>query len=118
MSEQKSPQQPARARPVRRGREQRRRIRTATPVVHTTAMLHETPFYEILDAEGVELIHNASMRILEETGIEFRDAEALAIWRNAGPDVAGELARNDRDPLMGLISRPPERSMLTGRKPA
>jgi len=81
-------------------------------------MVHETPFYEILDAEGVELIHNASMRILEETGIEFRDPEALDIWRNAGAEVSGERVRIDRDHLMGLINLAPESYMLHGRDPA
>ena len=31
----------------------------------------------MLDEEGVECIHDASMRILEEVGIDFRDDEAL-----------------------------------------
>ena len=42
-------------------------------------MLERTiPVYEVLNQEGLELIHEASLAILEEIGIEFRDAEAVA----------------------------------------
>ena len=47
------------------------------------------PYYEVLDEEGVERIHDASMRILEEVGIDFRDDEAIAYWKEARADVDG-----------------------------
>ncbi len=117
MTVQDNQQTSDKGRVVRRGREQRRRIRTATPVIHMPTLVHETPLYEILDSEGVELIHDASMRILEDVGIDFRDAEALDIWKNAGADVSGQRVRMDRDLLMGLISLAPESYTLHGRDP-
>lgn len=49
------------------------------------------PVYEVLDEEGLTLIENNADRVLEEIGIEFRDdAEALAMWKEAGADVKGE----------------------------
>jgi len=105
------------ARSHRRGREQRRKARTATPMVHMPALVRETPLYEILHAEGVELIHLASMRILEEVGIEFRDAEALDLWQRAGADVSGQRVRIDRNLLLELIGGAPECYTLHGRDP-
>ena len=101
----------------RRGREKRRRARTATPIVHMPALVRETPLYEILNDEGVELIHDASMRILEEVGIDFRDAEALDIWQEAGADVSGARVRIDRALLMSLIDQAPREFELHGRNP-
>lgn len=101
----------------RRGREKRRQERTATPIVHMPTLVRNTPLYEILSSEGVELIHDASMRILEEIGIDFRDAEALQIWRKAGAEVSGDRVRIDRDFLMALVEQVPESYTLYGRNP-
>ncbi len=103
--------------PRRRGRERRKQQRTATPIIHMPTLVRNTPLYEILSAEGVEIVHDASMRILEQIGIEFRDAEALEIWRRAGAEVSGERVRIDRDFLMGLIEQVPESYTLHGRNP-
>jgi len=51
-----------------------------------------TPF-EILTANQVEEIHKASMRILEEIGLEFLDEETLDIWKSAGALVDRESQR-------------------------
>ena len=47
--------------------------------------------YEVLDEEGPQLIERNADKVLEEIGIEFRDdAEALALWKEAGADVRGQ----------------------------
>jgi len=46
-----------------------------------------------IDAEGVEAIHEASMRILEEIGILFLNDEALDILAAAGCDVDRDTKR-------------------------
>ena len=47
--------------------------------------------YEVLDEEGLALIERNADTVLEEIGIDFRDdAEALALWKEAGADVRGE----------------------------
>ena len=48
-----------------------------------------TPYYEVLDDERIERIHDASMRIIEEVGIDFRDDEAIAYWKEARAEVDG-----------------------------
>ena len=68
------------------------------------------PVYDIMSAEGLELIEHNAETILEEVGVEFRDdPEALALWRGAGADVDGERVRIPR----GLA-----RTLVTGSAPA
>lgn len=101
----------------RRGREKRRQQRTAAPIVHMPTLVRNTPLYEILNEEGVDLIHDASMRILEGVGIDFRDDEALELWRKAGAEVSGQRVRIDRGLLMPLVDQVPESYTLHGRNP-
>jgi trimethylamine--corrinoid protein Co-methyltransferase len=102
----------------RRGRSARRRERVATPLVSLPALKRNIPLYEVLDAEGVELIHEASMAILEEAGIDFRDAEAIDLWKKAGAKVEGERVYIDRALLLELTAKNPEVITLHGRNPA
>jgi len=63
---------------------------------------------EPLSAEGVAAIHDGAMRILEEIGIEFRDdAEALAMWKDAGADVHGERVHFPKGLCRSLIATAP-----------
>jgi trimethylamine--corrinoid protein Co-methyltransferase len=73
------------------------------------------------------LIEANAELILEEIGIEFReDAEALAMWKEAGADVRGERVRFPRGLCRQLIgtaprefrqlARNPERSVMIGGK--
>ena len=89
----------------------------AAPLVCLPTLRRKIPVYEVMDEEGVELIHEASMGILEETGIEFRDPEALDNWRRAGARVEDQRVRIGRDLLMALIEQAPESYELHGRNP-
>ncbi len=100
------------------GRAGRRATREKAPLVFLPTLKRNVPVYEIMDAEGEELIHEGTMRILEEIGIEFRDAESLAIWRHAGAEVKGELVRIPRELLMGLVAKTPEIYTHHARNPA
>ena len=71
------------------GRAARRALRTREEIGMLPALERRIPPYEILDQEGLERIHLASMALLEQTGIEFRDPVALAQWREAGAEVDG-----------------------------
>jgi trimethylamine--corrinoid protein Co-methyltransferase len=56
----------------------------------------------VLGKEGLETIEANAETILEETGIDFRDdAEALAIWKEAGATINAQRAGNGRDPRSG-----------------
>ena len=101
----------------RGGRRARREQRLAAPLVSLPTLVRNIPVYEVLDEEGLELVHDASMRILEETGIEFRDSEALEIWKAAGAEVSGERVRLGREMVMELVATTPEVITLQGRNP-
>ena len=68
----------------------RRETRLATPHICLLTLVRNIPLYEVVDQEGVELIHEASMKILEQVDIDFRDEEALDIWRQAGAEIDGQ----------------------------
>jgi trimethylamine---corrinoid protein Co-methyltransferase len=98
------------------GREGRHALRAA-PMVSFPTLVRNIPTYELLPNEAVELIHDESMKILEEVGCEFRDDQAPAQWKAAGADVQGTRVRIDRQLLMSLISTVPQEFTLHARNP-
>ncbi|MDA4844694.1 trimethylamine methyltransferase family protein [Hoeflea poritis] len=83
--------------------------------------------YEVLDEEALALIEANADTVLEEIGIEFRDdAEALALWREAGAEVKGERVHFPKGLCRSLLksapqvftqnARNPERSVQIGGK--
>ena len=101
----------------RGGRNARRRERTATPVISFPTLQRNIPVYEVLNEEGVEMIHDASMRILEEVGIDFRDDEAIELWKKAGVKVVDQRVYLDRALVMELVAKTPAEFDLQGRNP-
>ena len=98
------------------GREGRRALRAA-PVASFPALTRNIPVYEIVPGEAVELIHEESLKILDEVGCEFRDDEAISLWTAAGADVRGTRVRIDRALLMALVSQIPSEFTLNARNP-
>jgi trimethylamine---corrinoid protein Co-methyltransferase len=98
------------------GREGRRQLRSA-PVACFPVLESKIPLYDIVPNEAVELIHRESCRILEETGIDFRDDEASAMWKAAGADVQGYRVRIDRAQLMALVGKIPSEYTMHARNP-
>ena len=115
---------------ARRGRRgagrEARRARAAGGQSAAAFIERRVPTYEVLDEEGLALIEHNADTLLEEIGIEFRDdAEALALWRDAGADVDGERVRFPRGLCRKLVTdgaprefvqhaRNPERSVRIG----
>ena len=98
------------------GREGRRALRSA-PMASFPTLVREIPVYNLVPDEAVELIHEESLRILEDVGCEFRDDEAAAMWTAAGADVKGTRVRIDRALLMDLVGRVPPEFTLNARNP-
>lgn len=75
---------------------------------------------EVLSGEQVERIHQASMHILENVGLEFLDDEALDIWASAGADVDrdAQRVRMDRALVMEAVAQAPAQFTLHARNPA
>ncbi|MDE2446687.1 MAG: trimethylamine methyltransferase family protein [Alphaproteobacteria bacterium] len=98
------------------GREGRRAMRAA-PQISFPTLVRNIPTYELLPNEAVDLIHEESLKILEEVGCEFRDDQAPAMWKAVGADVQGTRVRIDRHLLMQLISTAPSEFTLHARNP-
>src|SRR4051812_416246 len=66
------------------------------------------PAIEIVSADELEAIHRASLRVLEEIGMDFTLPEARELLKKAGAKVEGERVRFDRGMVEELIrSAPP-----------
>ncbi|MET4806104.1 trimethylamine methyltransferase family protein [Limibacillus sp. MBR-115] len=100
-------------------RESRRQRGSASraPGILTSISDRRIPTYDLVPEESVELIHENSMQILENQGIEFRDEIALADWRRVGADVKGANVRIDRTLLLDLVSKAPGEYIHHARNP-
>ncbi len=72
-----------------------------------------------LRPEGVEAIHNAAMRVLEEIGIDFLNEESREILARAGCDVepGGARVRMGRDFVMEMTAKASAQFDITPRNP-
>jgi trimethylamine--corrinoid protein Co-methyltransferase len=98
------------------GREGRKALRAA-PQLSFPTLVRNIPTYDMLPNEAVELIHEESLKILEEVGCEFRDDQAPQQWKKAGADVQGTRVRVDRSLLMSLIASAPSEFTWHARNP-
>ena len=64
----------------RGGTEARRTARSSAPLIQKKFITRKIPVYELLTPEGLETLHQTSMTILEEIGIDFRDDLAVEAW--------------------------------------
>lgn len=67
----------------------------------------------------MELIHDASMRLLEEQGIELLSAQARQLFKQAGAEVdeTSGIVRGPRELFMEALDHAPETFVLTPRNP-
>jgi trimethylamine---corrinoid protein Co-methyltransferase len=106
----------------RRGRSARVRDRAAARSAGSGAgagIFHRRiPPYEMVSDRILKAIHDQSLSLLEDIGIEFRDEPALASWRDAGADVTGERVRIPRDLLLEKVSLAPSEYVQQARNAA
>ena len=89
------------------GRAARRALRTAPCFDMLPALDGTLPLCEVMDDSRVERIDAASMHILEDVGVLFRDPVALSDWKRAGAKVVGEMVHLDRGLVRELIATIP-----------
>lgn len=99
------------------GRTARRAIRTAPNFDMLPGLMNTLPHCEIMDSEQVARIDAASMDILENVGVQFRDDIALADWKAAGAKVEGEMVYLDRGLVRDLIATIPSDFTYHARDP-
>ncbi|MEM7529244.1 MAG: trimethylamine methyltransferase family protein [Pseudomonadota bacterium] len=102
----------------RRGRDQRRERRQAPDHSMLPALDRGLPLVEPLSPEQIIRIDEASMAILEDVGVVFRDPVALDDWQRAGADIRGERVHLDRGLVRALVASVPAEITLTARNPA
>jgi trimethylamine--corrinoid protein Co-methyltransferase len=106
---------------MRRGRGARREARTAYTQRFLPEMDRGIPYLDMLLDEQVDVVHNATMKLLETTGIDFRDDESIELWREAGASggvqIDGYRVRIDREFLMDLVGKAPSEYTMVARDP-
>lgn len=103
----------------------RRRVRKTVPVdtvairqIDRKQLRNRFAPIEALDQEQLEFIHDISLRILEEEGVEVIGDQALAMFKRSGASVdANGVVRIDRGLLLETIAQAPEKFWLTPRNP-
>jgi trimethylamine--corrinoid protein Co-methyltransferase len=83
------------------------------------ALKRRLPVTELMDADQVRRIDDASLTILEEVGVVFRDPVAIEDWKRAGAEVRdGDRVYLDRGLVRELIATIPETFTYHARNPA
>jgi trimethylamine--corrinoid protein Co-methyltransferase len=74
---------------------------------------------KVLSSNEIDRIHQASLNVLERTGVVFKSPEALKALEGAGAtvDYGKELAKIPRQLVEEALSKVPERFMLYARNP-
>ncbi len=99
------------------GRSARRAQRTAPQFDMLPGLTGNIPLCEVMDGSQVERIDNASMDLLENVGVQFRDPIALEDWKCAGAKVVDEMVFLDRGLVRELIATIPSNFIYHARDP-
>ena len=94
---------------TRLGRGARKAVRQTRDIRMLPALKRSLPLVEPMDQEQIQRIDDASMSILEDVGVVFRDPIAIAQWQTAGADIRdGDRVHLDRSLVRKLIKSIPE----------
>ena len=106
----------------RSGRGQRKLARVADSLAHQLPwinLVNPYPPLEPLSSDQLGAIHEASMTVLEDYGIEVLSERVRASFRGAGArvDDSRGIVRPDRELVLDLVARAPGAFSLTPRNP-
>ncbi len=105
----------------RRRNRERRRLHRSTPLAGKPFSIVRNPLppVEFLTADQLEKIHDASLEILEQIGIDFLDTETLDIWERAGAKVDRDSQHVwlDRGLVLEAVQQAPSEFTLHARNP-
>ena len=102
----------------RGGRGERRALRTKIDSTMLPSLKQNIPLVEPLSQEQIEKINDASLSILEEVGVIFRDDIAIADWKAVGAKIEGDLVKLDRGLIRELILSIPSEFSYSARNSA
>jgi trimethylamine--corrinoid protein Co-methyltransferase len=94
-------------------------VRAALSTTQYRKLQHRFPHTPVVSEDELEALHNASLTILEEMGMDFMNGEARAILKKAGADVKpdSERVRFDRNLILDAIKTCPSEFTLHARNP-
>jgi len=72
---------------------------------------------EVLSPTEIEMIHNTSMRLLANVGIEFPDEEALAVFKKHGFKADGRRVFFSEEQVMKALETAPAQFTIHARNP-
>jgi trimethylamine--corrinoid protein Co-methyltransferase len=101
----------------RRGREGSQRTIGSIPQPPRKACIQRFPPLEAVSADELEAIHQASLRVVKEIGMDFTLPEARDLLRSAGADVDGERVRFDPAMIESFMASAPDSFLLHARNP-
>lgn len=106
---------------MKRKRNRVRRKRPSSPLADKPFRQLVNPYapLEVMSPAQLEQIHQASMHILENIGLEFLDDEAFACWQRTGAktDPATRRVQPDRGLVLDLVAQAPAQFTLQARNP-
>ena len=94
-------------------------IRVAPATTKYRKLTHRFPATPVVSEDELEAIHNTSLSILEEMGMDFMHVGAREILKKAGADVreGSERVRFDRNLILESIRTCPSEFTLHARNP-
>ena len=94
-------------------------VRAAPSTLKYRQLKHRFPPTPVVSEDELEAIHNTSLTILEELGMDVMHPEARAIMKKAGADVreGSERVRFDRNLILQAIQTCPPEFTLHARNP-
>ena len=100
----------------------RRRERRERGGIKQTAWRHyQIPYkpIEVLSADQIEAIHDSSLKVLEEIGMDFLDEESLGILKAVGAEVSAgsQRVRFPRGLVLESVAKAPAQFTLHARNP-
>ncbi|MBE7470419.1 MAG: trimethylamine methyltransferase family protein [Anaerolineales bacterium] len=107
------------SRTARRAAQRQSRSQSPLLKIPFQQIRHQFTPLETVSAEQVEQLHLASLRILEEIGLDFLDDEALDLWQKAGAKVDRSTRHVwlDRHLVLELVAQAPSTFTWRARNP-
>ena len=84
-------------------------------MIKVNQKLNRTPYFEILSEDQVYAIHSASLEILQRTGMNVHNEEALKIFGEGGAYVEGDRVKIPPVMVEQALKSAPSRILVTGR---
>ena len=101
----------------RRGRRAKREADTGTSQLPFTQLRRPFDATNAVSADELEGIHDASLLVLRDVGIDVLDEEARGLYERAGAKVEGERVRLDPEMVTEVITSCPSEFTLHARNP-